>query len=275
MDRTPTRPRHRSFPIGHRSKAAAALSALIVLALTTLPTRPGFADDGGTTIYKYIDGDGNIVFTDHPTKGAEKIHVDPPPPIPLTPIEMPGQTPRSDRKQTSTDAPPQQPQDAPQPSVPQVQMKPPAPASAPPPAPEGSNPPPAAAGTMSPPPSAPTTAAAQNPPASTARAAENAPYRFLRVTSPRPGLQIAKPGGTIIVQLAVNPPLNAAVGDRFRITIDGDTMVDDSTAPRHMISGLKPGPHTLIAMVIRQVSNRAENLIESKPLRFELAKAPK
>lgn len=265
MDQYPAMPR---LSRSGRTVLAFALLALTVGSATAL------ADD--TTIYKYIDSDGNIVFTDHPTKGAEKVHVDPAPPIPMTPVEIP-ETPAKPAKPKPPAAQPEPKT----PAVPQMQMTPeggtkPVPqASAPAPAPQ-----PAPKMRQVPATNAPAPAATTDTGATTAQTQAPTPaaspdYQSLRVTSPKPGLQIAKPGGTIIVQLALTPALNAAAGDRFRIVIDGTTMVDDSTSERHLISGLKPGQHTLVGMVIRQLSNHAQHLIESKPLTFELAKASK
>ncbi|HQT25719.1 MAG TPA: DUF4124 domain-containing protein, partial [Burkholderiales bacterium] len=46
---------------------------------------------GATTahadIYKSIDSNGNVVFSDHPSKGAEKLTVPPVPPAPASPPE--------------------------------------------------------------------------------------------------------------------------------------------------------------------------------------------
>lgn len=266
MDRYPA--------ISRRSRLVRAAIAFALLALTA-GNATALADD--TTIYKYIDSDGNIVFTDHPTKGAEKIEVNPPPPIPMTPVEIP-ETPTKPVKPNPAETHPEPKASA----VPQIRMTP-----------EGGTEPVQQDNTPAPlsqpatkmlqapatPVPAPSTTPANNDTTAaqttTPTPATSPDYQSLRVTSPTPGLQIAKPGGTIIVQLALTPTLNAAAGDRFRIVIDGTTMVDDSTSERHLISGLKPGQHTLVGMVIRQRNNHAQNLIESKPLIFELAKASK
>jgi len=276
MDRSRPRFRHRSPDADNRNPAVITnrlLAALVLLGMTVTPA--AHAQGDGTTIYKYIDSDGNIVFTDHPTKGAQKIHVNPPPPIPLTPVHIDND---NGKKGEQPSAPPkdQSQEHKSSPPLPQMRMKPPA----------GQTPPPAhqandggqTASQSSVTPATPSPSAEPQPQSKeqpVGHQGNATTYRSLKVVSPRPGLQIAKPGGTIIVQLKPDPALDTAAGDRFRITIDGNTVVDDSTSTRHMINGLKPGPHALVAMVIRQVSNQARNLIESKPLQFELAKAPK
>ena len=46
-----------------------------------------------TTVYKYTDENGNTVFTDKPTKGAETLDVQPVPTIPAIPVPAKTQSP--------------------------------------------------------------------------------------------------------------------------------------------------------------------------------------
>lgn len=45
------------------------------------------------TVYKYIDENGNVVFTDEPRKGAEVLDVQPVPTIPAIPVPPPSKGP--------------------------------------------------------------------------------------------------------------------------------------------------------------------------------------
>ena len=56
---------------------------LILLALFAIQT------SSATTVYKYIDENGNLVFTDEPRKGAEELDVQPVPTVPAIPIPAP------------------------------------------------------------------------------------------------------------------------------------------------------------------------------------------
>ena len=60
----------------------------IALLLTSLALAPATL---ATTVYKYIDENGNTVFTDEPRKGAETLDVQPVPTIPAIPVPPPTQ----------------------------------------------------------------------------------------------------------------------------------------------------------------------------------------
>ncbi|ANJ67356.1 hypothetical protein A9404_08160 [Halothiobacillus diazotrophicus] len=207
------------------------------------------------TIYTYTNSQGDRVFTDEPTKGARKIHVDPPPPIPLTPINLPPATPPPSAPVGSQAAP----QSAPQaPLVPSVQMPvTEAPAS-------GSGP------RAEPPTVLPPSASKPAPLVSTTVSpAAGGHYQTLSISEPHSGPVAAHPGGTIFVQVQITPALDVSAGDRIRIVIDGEDKVEDSTGHRFMISGLSNGEHTLIALVSRQ----GKNIFQSSPVVIHLTGA--
>jgi len=68
------------------STMARTLLALLVL-LTAW--RPALAE----TVYKYVDENGNTVFTDEPRKGAEQMDVKPIPTVPALPTQAPQKQP--------------------------------------------------------------------------------------------------------------------------------------------------------------------------------------
>ena len=65
------------------------MSRLALLLLTFFTLQTAFA----ATVYKYVDENGNTVFTDEPRKGAEVLDVQPVPTIPAIRVEKP--TPRA------------------------------------------------------------------------------------------------------------------------------------------------------------------------------------
>lgn len=233
------------------------------------------ADAQAETIYRYTNSQGDTVFTDQPTKGAKRVHVDPPPTIPLTPIDLPPLTvpapkapPAEVRPQTSPGAP----------LVPSVLMhaplSPPAlhpeshpPAMSPPAAPKAPAQP-----VLSPRTPMPVTAIPKANPAPPARfnSAAHRHYQSLHITEPQPGSVTAHAGGTIFVQVDLKPVLDVTVGDRIRIVIDGEDQVEDSTGHRFMISGLSNGQHTIIAFVSRE----GKNIFQSTPVVIHLTGAP-
>lgn len=224
-------------PIRRWAKLCAALCSLAGLLLPVVQ-----AD----AIYSYKNSQGDQVFTDQPTKGAKKIHVDPPPPIPLTPIDLPSAAPAH--------APPASPiAESPSPNaplVPSVLMK----------APEESVPAAVAGVSKSPP---------LVIPAPKVSASAHGHYQSLVISEPTSGVVKAHPGGTIFVQINLTPALDVTAGDRVRIVIDGEDKVEDSIGHRFMISGLNDGEHTLIALVSRQ----GKNIFQSHPVVIHLTGA--
>lgn len=61
--------------------------ALVLIAL--LSVQPALA----VTVYKYVDENGNVVFTDEPRKGAEVLDVQPVPTVPAIPVPPPAAAP--------------------------------------------------------------------------------------------------------------------------------------------------------------------------------------
>lgn len=61
--------------------------ALALLALLSIQSATA------ATVYKYVDENGNVVFTDEPRKGAEVLDVQPVPTIPAIPVPPPSKGP--------------------------------------------------------------------------------------------------------------------------------------------------------------------------------------
>lgn len=251
-----------------------ASTILVVTVVFSLSLAPLAAE--AETVYKYINSKGEVVFTDQPTKGAQKLNIDPPPVIPLTPINLPPSTPpATEPSKPAANA------ESPKPSaplVPSVQMQPqgaaPA-ANTPAGKPDVSSPSEQdqitaapAGNTVNTPKivrqSLPETASSTPaiPPQN-----RNGHYQSLIITEPKAGAVTAHAGGTIFVQTKLSPELDLSVGDRMRIVIDGNIRVDDSTGQRFMISGLSPGTHTIIAIVMR----KDKNIFQSNPVVIHLA----
>ena len=246
-----------------------AMAAFFALSLAPLVAE-------AETVYKYINSKGEVVFTDQPTKGAQKLNIIPPPVIPLTPINLPPHTPPA--------AEPSKPganAEAPKPSaplIPSVQMQPPGAAStantdASKPA-VVANPP--EQNQIKPAPSETTANAphiirqslpeTQAPTPAIPPQKRNGHYQSLIITEPKAGPVTAHAGGTIFVQTKLSPELDLSVGDRMRIVIDGNIRVDDSTGQRFMISDLSPGTHAIIAIVMR----KGKNIFQSNPVVIHL-----
>ena len=229
----------------------------LILPLLVLPLGSAQAED----IYTYTNSQGDVVFTDHPTKGAKKITVNPPPPIPLTPIALPPTAPTT----PAVPAPgaPAAASGTPGALVPSLPMTPPPIATPGSPAlPAGDQLHPANPTTT--PPAQP--AAQSTPPM--ARRSDH--YQSLQITEPKAGIVTAHAGGTIFVQTELQPALDITAGDRLRILIDGTTRVDDSTGNRFMISDLTPGTHAIIAVIMRH----GKNIFQSNPVVIQLQAAP-
>ncbi|WP_290682054.1 DUF4124 domain-containing protein [Halothiobacillus sp. 15-55-196] len=227
------------------------------------------------TIYKYTNSKGEVVFTDQPTKGAQKLNIDPPPVIPLTPINLPPSTPpATEPSKPAANAESPKPSE---PLVPSVQMQP-----------QGTAP---AVDTPVGKPDVSSTSQQGRITAAPAENTSNAPkivrqslpetvsstpaippqnrnghYQSLIITEPKAGAVTAHAGGTIFVQTKLSPELDQSVGDRMRIVIDGNTRVDDSTGQRFMISDLTPGTHAIIAIIMR----KGKNIFQSNPVVIDL-----
>jgi hypothetical protein len=250
------------------ASAFLAMAALISLLLAPLAAE-------AETVYKYINDKGEIVFTDQPTKGAQKINIVPPPVIPLTPINLPTNTPPPAPAKPSTDT------NAPKPAtpmIPSVQMQPPDDTPAVNIAP--SKPVERSAPTQNQITAAPANTTNNAPriirqPLPETQATEsaippqkrNGHYQSLVITEPKAGPVTAHAGGTIFVQTKLSPVLDQSVGDRMRIVIDGNIRVDDSTGQRFMISDLSPGTHAIIAIVMRH----GKNIFQSNPVVIHLS----
>lgn len=250
-----------------------APTILVMTAFFTLSLAPLAAE--AETVYKYINSKGEVVFTDQPTKGAQKLNITPPPVIPLTPINLPPSTPpAAEPSKPAANAEATKPSG---PLVPSVQMQPPGTAPA---AdtnagkPDVASPPEQDQITAAP---AETTANApkivrQSLPETHASTLaippqkRNGHYQSLIITEPKAGPVTAHAGGTIFVQTKLSPELDLSAGDRMRIVIDGNVRVDDSTGQRFMISDLSPGTHAIIAIVMR----KSKNIFQSNPVVIHL-----
>ncbi|WP_298219080.1 DUF4124 domain-containing protein [Halothiobacillus sp.] len=246
---------------------------LVLTAFFSLSLAPLVAE--AETVYKYINSKGEVVFTDQPTKGAQELNIIPPPVIPLTPINLPPATTPTTGSLKPTGNPEATKPSAP--LIPSVQMQPP---GATPTADPSIGKPVA----VNPPEQDQTKAAPSETTANTPQidrhllpeAQESTPaippqkrtgyYQSLIITEPKAGTAIAHAGGTIFVQTKLSPEMDLSVGDRMRIVIDGNIRVDDSTGQRFMISGLSPGTHAIIAIVMR----KDKNIFQSNPVVIHL-----
>ncbi len=94
--------------------------------------------------------------------------------------------------------------------------------------------------------------------------AQEPAYRHLSIVEPADGEVASRLQGSITVELAMQPNLQG--GDRIRILVDGEPRVRDSSGRRHLINGLTPGKHVLVA----QIHRNGEVVKESAPVRFQL-----
>jgi hypothetical protein len=250
-----------------------ASTILVMSAFFSLSLAPMAAE--AETIYKYTNSKGEVVFTDQPTKGAQKLNIIPPPVIPLTPINLPPTTtPATEplKPAANTEA-----SKSPAPLIPSLQMQPPGSSSTAdtnPSKPAAVNPP--EYNQITPAPAKTTTNAPQIIRQSLPEAQPSSPaippqernghYQSLIITEPKAGPVTARDGGTIFVQTKLSPVLDQSVGDRMRIVIDGNIRVDDSTGQRFMISDLTLGTHAIIAIVMR----KGKNIFQSNPVVIDL-----
>lgn len=250
------------------------VSAILVMAVFfALSLAPLVAK--AETIYKYINSKGEVVFTDQPTKGAQKLNIDPPPVIPLTPINLPPAPPPAAEMPK-----PEAKTEVPKPSaplIPSMQMQPPG--AAPTVETNASKPVATNPSGQSQIDAAPAESTANTPRIIRQSLPEaqvstqaippqtrNGHYQSLIITEPKAGPVTAHAGGTIFVQTKLSPELDLGVGDRMRIVIDDNIRVDDSTGQRFMISDLAPGTHTIIAIVMR----KGKNIFQSNPVIIHL-----
>lgn len=179
-------------------------------------------------IYQYTNSAGETVFTDEPVEGAAVHEVEDAPVIPMTPVEVP--EPRQDKSATPDRAEPS--------------------ADVPGYAPAGSG----------------ETAGAEAGKDAASREAGDEPagYQHLAIVEPADGEVASRLQGSITVALVMQPNLQG--GDRIRILVDGEPRVRDSSGRRHLINGLAPGEHVLVAQIHRD----GEVVKESAPVRFQL-----
>jgi len=145
------------------------------------------------------------------------------------------------------------------PVIPMKRTEPPAPDPAPePPAEQPANAPPA--DTPSAPASEPSASSKPEPADS-----QPADYAQLAIVEPVDGEVASRLHGSITIQLAIKPALRAS--DRVFILVDGEPRVRDSGGRRHLVNGLSPGPHELVAQIRRD----DQVVRESTPVRFRLA----
>ena len=179
-------------------------------------------------IYQYTNSAGETVFTDEPVEGATVHEVEDAPVIPMTPVNVP--EPRQGE-----------------------------------PAPTGRSEPSADVPSYAPAGSGETADAEDGREAASREAAdEPAGYRHLAIVEPADGEVASRLQGSITVALVMQPNLRG--GDRIRILVDGEARVRDSTGRRHLINGLTPGEHVLVAQIHRD----GEVIKESAPVRFQL-----
>ncbi|WP_322521362.1 DUF4124 domain-containing protein [Guyparkeria halophila] len=179
-------------------------------------------------IYQYTNSAGETVFTDEPVEGATVHEVEDAPVIPMTPVDVP-EPRQGDAGSTDRSAPSA---DAPRNTA-------------------------TGAGEAS-----GTTTGGEA--ASREAGDEPAGYQHLSIVEPADGEVASRLHGSITVELVMQPNLRS--GDRIRILVDGEARVRDSTGRRHLLNGLAPGAHELVAQIHRD----GEVIKESAPVRFQL-----
>lgn len=97
-----------------------------------------------------------------------------------------------------------------------------------------------------------------------------APYARLAITQPAPEETVHDNTGKVQVALDIEPPLDAAAGDRIRVRVDGKMRPERWTAQRFALTGIDRGAHTLQA-VITDGADRP--LIRSDVLTFYMWRA--
>lgn len=177
-------------------------------------------------VYQYTNSAGETVFTDEPVAGATVHEIESAPVIPMEPVEVPEPATSEAPSTTSPEASPTAP------------VTPSSTESADP----GSSEPVSETDTADPP----------------------AAYQHLAITEPVDGEVASRPHNSITIELAIQPALQR--DDRVFILVDGQPRVRDSTGRRHLLNGLAPGRHELVAQIRRD----GEVLLESAPVGFQL-----
>jgi len=178
-------------------------------------------------IYQYTNAAGETVFTDEPTEGATVHDVKPAPVIPMERVEVP--EPAAEKPAESSAPAPEPAREQP----PEIRLSPE----------DGP-------------------VAAEDDPGTT-QASD--PYTHFAIESPADGEMASRPRGTITVELVLQPGLRS--GDRIALLVDGEARVRDSTGRRHLLNGLAPGAHRLVAQIR---SDDGSVVRESTPVRFTL-----
>ena len=101
------------------------------------------------------------------------------------------------------------------------------------------------------------------------QAADDPPYRLLRIVSPVPDASIRSNRGTVRVVVELAPPLRVDRGDRLTLWLDGHATAQ-MTESELLLPHVDRGAHTV------QVQVEAENgamLIQSEPVVFHMHQA--
>lgn len=177
-------------------------------------------------VYQFTNSAGETVFTDEPVAGAKVLEIQSAPVIPMKPVELPEPT-----SGNAPAGPTEETTDQPRP--------------------------------VAPPPTTPSTTL---PPGSMPDEAAETSYSYDRLTIVEPvdGEVASRMRGSITIQLAIEPGLHS--DDRVFILVDGEPRVRDSSGQRHLINGITPGVHELVAQIRRD----GEVRIQSAPVRFTL-----
>lgn len=96
------------------------------------------------------------------------------------------------------------------------------------------------------------------------------PYSAIEWVAPRPGQTIHDNSGNVPVELAIEPPLRAADGDRLGVAVDGRPLPQRWATPSFVVPGIDRGEHQLQAFVVAADGRR---LAASEPLTFYLWQA--
>ncbi|HHQ69494.1 MAG TPA: DUF4124 domain-containing protein [Halothiobacillaceae bacterium] len=226
-------------------------------------------------IYSYTDERGNIVFTDEPRDGAKPVTVDPPPPIPLRQLDLPTPAPV-----TPPDPPAMHDKTAQVAPPPNVPAQPPAGLPTPPESTqrpvervehghgiwtETTTRPPTRQSALAVP------AHDLTEPVVDMNKSQTPTGHYARFAIARPTEKsvVLGAGGTLLVELELDPELDRGAGDRIEVLVDGVKRIQGSTGLRHLISGVAAGERQIRARVVR-----GDQVIHQTPIHTFSAENP-
>ena len=94
-----------------------------------------------------------------------------------------------------------------------------------------------------------------------------APYGSVQIQSPADDATVRANDGTVVVQVALEPPLNLDLGHRLRVRLDGNDQPELSEGSTITLQNLPRGTHTLQVLVVER---NGKLLLASPVSRFHL-----